>query len=220
MKIRNKTSALGIYFVLSAVSAQGIDQNLTGVFPKKGGGVMQRRSIKDLSAHEKAWIMKDTVSKPEGYLSVAVSKEYIGQINNLKISSLGLNNSTGTNHETIMGLTFLGVKNEGANRKAYFFGKGSTADAMVTLWHVGADQGSIVMFDEFINQRINGSEATLSLAYNLDSQRCMWKLVMNDNNDFYEAVLPDTCFNNKPSMPVAKVLTEFSLFMRFASDIK
>lgn len=212
--------AVFLIVVTFSARAQHINPNLKGLFPKNGDGHVQRRSLKNLTEQEKTLLMKDTEKSNEGYLAIKVPEQYVDQVTNLNLKNLGLVTSTKGNSESIMGMSYLGTKEEGPNRKAHFFGSQGQAKAMVTLWHFAADNGSLVFFEEFLNQKVDGIDATLSLTYDETSGKCLWKLVMNNESDYYEVVLPDELSNKRPKLPVPRVLAEMEKLVDFAKSVQ
>lgn len=209
-----------VYFwIISPVSAQQMSPVMKGLFPHREDGPMQKRSIKTLTLAGQGELMQGTTQRAD-HLAVEVPPDYIEQITSLNIRDLKLRSLKSTPKETMMGLSFLGVKDETKNRRAYFFGKDGKAMAMITVWYFAADGASTVTYDEMVNQKIEGMDATLSLAYNKKVQNCLWKLAANDTSRYYDIVIPDTISENKTRMPVPRVLSEMQKLVNFVKAVE
>lgn len=196
------------------IIAQEMNAAMKGLFPDSKGGPLQKRSIKDLTPASQAELMRGT-TRYSDHIEVEVSADYVDQISNLNLPSLQLRSLRRVSNEKIMGFSFLGVKEESQNRRAYFFGKDSKAFAMITLWYFAADGASTVNYKELINQKIEGMEATLSLTYNPSVKNCLWKLAANDDTRYYEISIPDQFLNKRAQMPVHQVLNEMQKMIDF-----
>lgn len=221
----NKMKKLRLIYILTCLwimpplGAQQMNPAMKGLFPQKEDGPMQKRSIKTLTLAGQGELMQGTTKRSD-HLAVEVPPDYIEQITSLNIADLKLRSVKSPPKETIMGLSFLGVKDETKNRRAYFFGKDGKAMAMITVWYFAADGASTVTYDEMVNQKIEGMDATLSLAYSKKVRNCLWKLAANDVGRYYDIVIPDTISENKTQMPVPRVLNEMQKLVNFVKAVE
>lgn len=202
----------------SVVTAQNLPPEIQSMFPKGKEGNKQHRSIEKVSKAERDMLMRDTTINKAGYLRVEVPIQYIEQLKNL-VKSRDYTENSGLNYQ-VMGLDFLGTRAESANRKTYFFGDREHVRATLTVWNYARDGASFTVFDEFINQSVDGLNGTLSLATASGKPDCFWKLTLSDDHTMYEVMLPDVVNKGGQTiMPPQKVMVEARKFIDLASSL-
>lgn len=219
-----KKFTTGLIFVsislfTAATHAQEVPKEIKPIFPKKGGKSRDHMSLNSLTAAQKRFLTENTSINPNGYLLVEVPSNYVDQISNLDMTR-GFDVSPHNKSVTFEGLSLVGERQEGPYRKAYFFGDRTGAQEMVTIFHYKAAGAAMVGFSEFVNQKLDGMEGTLSLATSSESSKCLWKLTIANDETAFEVVVTDQLSNQKPSMPVGKVMAKMRKLIEFTMTTK
>lgn len=196
-------SLVSFFFVQA--NAQSVPTELRSMFPKKNAHGRSVVSINSLTAIQNQAQMKGTRFHPGGYLEVEVSQEYVNMLSTLKIDS-HFSKAIIDSNLTIGGSLYLGMMDEGTNKKSFTFGGTDSRQLFVTAWRYAADGTSMTITKEFINQKVHKLDGTLSLAYAPLYSKCMWKLFVSDDNLSFEIMISDTMVNGAPSLPVKKVM--------------
>lgn len=198
-----KFFSIVLALVTSAAQAEP-PKEMKSMFPKPGAKGREVISLDSLTVEQKR-IQKDGISSdPDGYQRVVVSNQYVNMLSELNVLSqftldrddLGV---------TVNGLEYLGLMDEGTLKKSLAFGSRSGAEIFVTGWKYSEDGASIVMTKDFFNQEIDGMTGTLSLAVASDTNKCIWKLFVADNEISFDIMIADTMVNKKPKMTPQKV---------------
>ncbi|HEX8613859.1 MAG TPA: hypothetical protein VF800_21495 [Telluria sp.] len=173
-------------------------------------------SLATMNAEWRKFILKDTQIDKRGFLAVVVPAQFIGSLDAVKSAHVFMPMQAGAS-TVVAGLTLLGTVEESKNRKEYLFGRPVTASAMLTVWKYKEDGGSINVVSDFLNQSIDGTPATLSLATTPNSKQCQWKLGVVDDKVSYEVVLTDTLSDkHEPSMTLTQALATIHALVSFA----
>lgn len=85
-------------------------------------------------------------------------------------------------------------------------------------WRFAQNDGVIMYKTTVANQRIRGATGTLSLAWNQESDKCLWKCAGNTNHAQYETVLTDRMENGKPAMPLERIVREVGNLIDIAQE--
>ena len=173
-------------------------------------------SLATMNPEWRKFIMKDRRVDPRGFLAVVVPARFLGPLDAVKAAPVFKPVRAGEN-TPVSGLELLGRIQESKNRTEYLFGTSTTARALLTAWKFKEDGGSINVVRDFLNQNIDGTPATLSLATAANSKQCHWKLVAVDDKVSYEVVIADTLNEqNEAAMTVAQVLATAKELIGFA----
>lgn len=173
-------------------------------------------SLATMNPEWRTFILKDTRIDPRGFLAVVVPARFLGPLDAVKTAHVFKPAGAGE-RISVAGLDLLGRIQESKNRTEYLFGTPTTARALVTAWKFKDDGGSINVVKDFLNQNIDGTPATLSLATTPNSKQCQWKLGASDDKVAYDVVLTDTLNdNNEPGMTVAQALAAAKELIGFA----
>lgn len=195
------------FFLAAEASAHSVPESLQSMYPQAKGKARQTASLSRLTIEQQKFLLQDTVIDKAGYLRVSVSPEYLDQMADVQIL-LELETRRPNNSVAVHGMTLLGLKRENTHRVNYFFGDRSGPVVMITAWRYRDDGAAITVLDDFLNQTVDGKRATLSLATNAESPKCLWKLTASDDEMLYEVIISDLLSkHNSPTMTVAEVLS-------------
>lgn len=213
---------LKIFVVLLLLSvtlakAESVPTPLRSMFPHAKIPGLEIIRQESLTTEQRNFLLKDTEFDKNGYLKVAVPVEYLDHLASVNVADLGINRREGG--PSILGFALLGVKNEGENRKSYFFGGRSEVKILLTIWNFKEDGASLMVISDFQNQEIEGIRGTLSLATNVNTKNCLWKMTFVGGTISYEITISDVLTTgNLPKTPVPLVLEVARKLISFAQS--
>lgn len=204
-------TTFGIYaFCLTLVAtssahAQAIPAELKSMFPdsdRKGKKVVK---LQELTVEQRSLQTKGTKYDKSDFITVEVGLDYLDMLSSLDVErSLKLDRKGAA--QSINGYSYLGDLKEGEHRRSFAFGSRSGVQAFVTEWNYAADGASIVVTEDFVNQRVDDMSGTLSLAINSSSDKCVWKLFVSNDIVSYDIMVLDTMHNGRPSIPHQRIV--------------
>jgi hypothetical protein len=208
---------LCLYVLCLPTSAQTVPKPLESMFPKPDSKGKRVISLASLTASERNMQMKGTKFDPHGYLTVDVTEQYVNmlsELNSVKAFKFGQTNDGAA----VDGLPLLGVMNEGNYKKSFGFGEKNQVQQYVTIWNFKADGASLVIAQDFLNQKVQGMPATLSLAVAKNTQKCLWKLLVVGDDLSYDVIMEDVIVNGVPSLSPALVMAKANRLIAFAKQ--
>lgn len=162
-------------------------------------------------------LRKDARVDKRGFRAVVVPAAFIGQLDAVKTLPAFVPVRFG-GAARVGELDLLGSVEESKRRKNYLFGRQGRAGAMLTVWRYKEDGASYTVVSELLNQTVDGTPATLSLATTGDSRQCQWKLLAVGHAVSHEIVIADALNDkNEAGMTVAQVMATAKALVGFAA---
>jgi hypothetical protein len=199
--------------VVQLAHAEPVPEKLSSMFPARGSTGKKVISLASLSDDQRNFQMHGTKINSEGYLEVAVPPAYVAMLATINLEK-HFKPSRGVD-PNVEGLVLLGIKEESPLRTEYVFGGRNGVDVLLTVWKYKADGASVVVTEEFVNQKIAGIPATLSLAIapGIDTQ--IWKVLAINDDTFYDVIISNPRergsgkFSSKRALQLAEKLVLF-----------
>jgi hypothetical protein len=167
----------------------------------------------DVTAEQRAYLGAGTTAE-RGYLVVRHSAEYLHMVDAM-VQHPGFTKH-GAKPLGKTGITDLGVLDEGNHRISHIYGV-DKVKAAVTVFNLRAAGASVTIVDEFVNQRVLNSPASLALVIAPGTRQGIWKLTVWTDGVLYEAYIPDILDqNDRPRRSVGAVLTLAKQLITFA----
>jgi len=148
---------------------------------------------KDIDTDRRKMLWKDKTVDREGYLRVKSSVEYLKfpesvllHPNFLKSSSNGSKNLVARGD-----LDLIGKLNEDQHRVTWALSNKNN-NLILTVWKYKAAGAVYSVPEEFLNQKVGGQPAVLSLSYAEKTEKALWKLTWWDKGVMYELYVSDT----------------------------
>lgn len=197
--------------------AQTVPKQLQSMFPKPNSKGKRVLSLDSLTVSERNMQLKGTRFDPAGYLVVEVPEQYVEMLSELnKVKEFKF--SQPIDGASIDGLPLLGEMNEGKYKKSFGFGERKDVQQYVTIWNFKAEGASLVVINEFINQKVQGMPATLSLAVTSNSDKCIWKLLVVGDDTSYDVIIRDQMVNRVPTLGPTQVIAKANKLIAFAKQ--
>ncbi|UUZ51002.1 hypothetical protein LP420_16150 [Massilia sp. B-10] len=141
-----------------------------------------RRTVdaNNLNDAQRKFLWTDTVRDPKNFLRVEVPNEYVEQVSALFASARGTVSSPSHPQTEVLefstqGFPFLSTITEDSFRTHLMFGSTNGPKMMLSVWEFQNAGARITLVEEFLNQKVLQSRATLALAVAQQS-KCLWKL--------------------------------------------
>jgi hypothetical protein len=182
-------------FLISAINIANAQTPPTTILElsKRSDSIIKKG---DLTSEQRSYLWDKTSHARGGYLVVEVDKNYLDTIryllNDPALKAQALPNLEKLNLKiNHLGFSFLGNLEEDSYRYDAFY-RGPNSDLlMLTRWEYKKAGAAISSAEEFFNQKIDGTDAVLSLAIAKNEKRCIWKLTWSTNGVLYEIYQDD-----------------------------
>lgn len=159
---------------------------------------------KDLTDEQRKYLWAGTTRDKAGYLIVKAGPEYLRLVDSMVAHQRFHKQSADTSRA---GIATLGTFDEGADRVTRVFTV-DNSNAAVTIFDYRAAGARITIVDEFVNQQMLGSPASLALVISPGSGKGLWKLGIWTDSKVYEVYVPDKLDkNDRPTRSPRAVLT-------------
>lgn len=166
--------------------------------------------IENATDEQKKYLLDSTEIDAKGYLKISVSLEYLNMIADLAKNTPIL--KVDADVQWLETINLPGIKvvydreiPEDEFRKSIIFNSGY-GQGMITIWNYKKNGAKIFVFREFINTSVSGMPATISLSFNKQSKKKMWKLYWWNTESSFELYLEDSLnSNDNPPLTTEKV---------------
>ena len=154
------------------------------------GGARVDRVLKpgETSAAHRKMLWKDTTADKAGYLRVKSTPAYLdlplALMNHPQFAPAG--QAAASREE----LNLIGKLAEDRHRDSWAFSRGTTS-VMFTVWHYKSAGATVTVSEEFLNQKVDGNRAVLSLSHAENTAKALWKLTWRDEGVMYELYASD-----------------------------
>ena len=159
--------------------------------------------IRNMTPEQRAVIWQDTVRDPEGYMRMTLWPKDVNLLPDLRKEAKRAPAMTGApelrpGHVLPTNMTHGGTIAEDRHRTTFVFDD-PRGGAALTVWDFRKAGGKMTVFDDMLNQVIDGTRGTLTLSVDKSSRDALWKLGWQKDGIGYEAYVPTTLdVNGKP----------------------
>lgn len=152
--------------------------------------------ITELTAEQRAFIWKDTVRSPDGYLRVNMAADYLKLVTGFRSDVEQTRSRTGmarlrADYILPKGMVYAGSTPEDQYRTTLVFDD-VAGGAVLTVWNFRAAGAKVTVIEEVLNQVIGGHRGTLALNVANGQKNALWKLAWSKDGISYELYVPDS----------------------------
>ncbi|MCS0584360.1 hypothetical protein NX784_22470 [Massilia pinisoli] len=181
------------------------------IFPAQIDGEVRHDRIirkRDITDDQRKSVLKGTEKTPEGYLKIGGSTETIDLPSSFANHPRFLKSQTSRSKPaTDDSLKLIGTLKEDDFRTDWQF-QYKTFDVTFTVWNYKKAGATITVFEDFLNQTVQGVPAALTLSQAEKSAKVLWKLTWWKDGVSYELYINDLLGrNNKPSMSPKEIIS-------------